>query len=72
MKRWLTGMLCAIAPLLAVHSESESTRQASPLLGYGTQASVTEVQWETRFRDGISPDGIRENMRRLSARPHHV
>jgi N-acetylated-alpha-linked acidic dipeptidase len=25
-----------------------------------------------KFRDGIVPDNIRENMRRLSARPHHV
>ena len=25
-----------------------------------------------KFRDGIGADNIRENMRRLSARPHHV
>jgi N-acetylated-alpha-linked acidic dipeptidase len=31
-----------------------------------------ERDWEKKFQDGILAANIRENMRRLSARPHHV
>jgi len=42
------------------------------LLGYTSQSSVTERELEKKFQDAIVADNIRENMRRLSARPHHV
>src|SRR6202171_5194387 len=60
---WLGCLFCAV-PLIAVNAE--------PLLGYSEPGAASEAQWEKKFRDGISPDNIRENMRRLSARPHHV
>ena len=43
-----------------------------PLIGYTTESSRTEQQWEQKFRAIPSPDQLRENMRRLSAFPHHV
>ena len=42
------------------------------LRGYTPQDSANEVNWEQKFRAIPEPDRIRENMRRLSARPHHV
>ncbi|HVQ28625.1 MAG TPA: transferrin receptor-like dimerization domain-containing protein [Vicinamibacteria bacterium] len=42
------------------------------LTGYSAESSKTQKDWEGKFRAGIVPDNIRENMRRLSARPHHV
>jgi N-acetylated-alpha-linked acidic dipeptidase len=42
------------------------------MLGYTAQSSGTERDLEKKFRDAIVADNIRENMRRLSARPHHV
>src|ERR1700727_274837 len=42
------------------------------LRGYTSEDSATEVSWEQKFRDLPDRDHIRENMRRLSARPHHV
>ena len=42
------------------------------LLGYSQQTSPVESQWEQKFKDIPQPDRLRENMRRLSARPHHV
>ena len=42
------------------------------LRGYTPEDSVTEVSWEQKFRALPDADRIRENMRRLSARPHHV
>ncbi|HEY1986058.1 MAG TPA: M28 family metallopeptidase [Terracidiphilus sp.] len=42
------------------------------LRGYTSEHSAAEVQWEQKFRALPDRDRIRENMRRLSARPHHV
>jgi N-acetylated-alpha-linked acidic dipeptidase len=42
------------------------------LAGYSAAASATERDWETKFRALPSPDNLREYMRHLSARPHHV
>ncbi len=41
-------------------------------MGYSSQGSAAQMDAEKKFRDGIVPGNIRENMRRLSARPHHV
>ena len=40
--------------------------------GYTAQDSATEAEWERKFRDIPDRDRIRESMKRLSARPHHV
>jgi N-acetylated-alpha-linked acidic dipeptidase len=45
---------------------------AKPLIGYTTESSRTEQQWEQKFRGLPQPDQLRENMRRLSAFPHNV
>lgn len=70
----LRGMCCfllALTQLLFAQS-TQPTRPHHELLGYSAQNLAQEESWESKFRDGISPDNIRENMRRLSARPHHV
>ena len=66
-------VFCAIlsGQFLAAQAKEEKT-PSTPLLGYSSQASEKEQGWEQKFRDGIVPANIRENMRRLSARPHHV
>src|SRR5271156_5165635 len=43
-----------------------------PLRGYTSATSAKEVQWEETFRQIPDTANLRENMRRLSARPHHV
>jgi len=40
--------------------------------GYSRAASDAEQGWEEKFRAMPVPDNVRENMRRLSARPHNV
>jgi N-acetylated-alpha-linked acidic dipeptidase len=64
--RSLLVALCAFA-LAANAAETDHT-----LRGYTAETSATEVQWEQKFRSMPDRDRIRENMRRLSARPHHV
>src|SRR5690348_7464962 len=42
------------------------------LPGFSPQSAGIELDWESKFAAIPSPDTIRRNMRRLSARPHHV
>ena len=42
------------------------------LRGYTPEHAAAEVQWEHKFREMPDPAKVRENMRRMSARPHHV
>jgi N-acetylated-alpha-linked acidic dipeptidase len=42
------------------------------LVGYSPRASRAEREWEAKFRAIPDPANLREYMRRLSARPHHV
>jgi N-acetylated-alpha-linked acidic dipeptidase len=52
-----------------VLSAQDSVR---PLRGFSAAAARNERQWEDKFRGIPTADNLREYMRRLSARPHHV
>ena len=54
------------APDSALSSSSQS------LLGYTPRSTATERELEKKFQDTVVAGNIRENMRRLSARPHNV
>jgi len=69
--RWMVCSLLVLIPLALVRSEPESAPGAA-LGGYTTQDAAQQREWERQFQDAVSADHIRENMRRLSARPHHV
>jgi N-acetylated-alpha-linked acidic dipeptidase len=73
--RWMCCSVLAITQIVSAQSKSEtniSANPTTPLQGFSSKSSSGESDWEKKFRDGIVPDNIRENMRRLSARPHHV
>jgi N-acetylated-alpha-linked acidic dipeptidase len=84
MSMWLRcGSLLTIAalvappPSVAQSAQSASTsatgqQSSAPLVGYSAQDSATERATEKSFRDGIVASNIRDNMQRLSARPHNV
>ncbi|HEY6768028.1 MAG TPA: folate hydrolase, partial [Candidatus Sulfotelmatobacter sp.] len=42
------------------------------LRGYTPEHAAAEMQWEQKFREIPDPARVRENMRRMAARPHHV
>ena len=67
MRRLLACFLIA-----SLNSYSAEPSHPESLRGYTAAHSATEVQWEQKFRAMPDADRIRENMRRLSARPHHV
>jgi N-acetylated-alpha-linked acidic dipeptidase len=71
--RWLCCSLLLLVPLSLVRSAPEPAPTGpSEMLGYDPQSAALQRNWEKKFQEGISADNIRENMRRLSARPHHV
>ena len=72
---WIACCTIAVTAVLAAQTDEarpSASNSAASLLGYSSQTSQPERDWEKKFRDGIAPANIRENMQRLSARPHHV
>jgi N-acetylated-alpha-linked acidic dipeptidase len=51
---------------------SANSTDIAPLRGYTPAHSTDELAWEKKFQAIPEPDRIKENLRRLSARPHHV
>src|SRR6266508_3364851 len=45
---------------------------ADDLRGFTAESAKAQREWEAKFRAIPSPDSLREYMRRLSARPHHL
>ncbi len=73
--RWMCGILLATTQLTSAQpapGQAPAVPSSSQIAGYSASSSPRESDWEKKFRDGIAPANIRENMRRLSARPHHV
>jgi N-acetylated-alpha-linked acidic dipeptidase len=58
--------------LLAGNGGAQQALAPAPYEGFSHQASAQESGWEAKFRAELKPENIRENMQRLSARPHHV
>src|SRR6201993_1948073 len=68
MRRFAAVLLIfnLIVPSLALGADDTA------LVGYSPRSSQTEHDWEAKFRAIPDPTNLREYMRRLSARPHHV
>ena len=74
MKLIRSFVACCIVLLVAQLNPAQNTtgQTSAQFLGYTAQSSSGERDWEKKFQDGIVPENVRENMRRMSARPHHV
>lgn len=65
--------LAAVLLILTLFfSSSAFSADQTTLVGYSPTSSQTEREWEAKFRAIPDPGNLREDMRRLSARPHHV
>jgi len=51
---------------------TRSKEPAKALMGFSPSASQSEIEWEQKMRAIPKPDLLREYMKRLSAKPHHV
>ncbi len=66
MRRWIKPLFTFAFLLIALPQFSGAQKPAA------TSPSAQDAQWEEKFRAIPNPDNLREYMRRLSARPHHV
>jgi N-acetylated-alpha-linked acidic dipeptidase len=57
---------------VAQQADASPRSSSKSLIGYTSDSSRSEQDWEQKFRAIPEPDQVRENMRRLSAYPHHV
>src|SRR6202789_2907825 len=71
---WLlvSSLPASSQPPPAPPAQTAARPTESVLLGYSGTTSSRESSWEEKFRAGVSAGNIRDNMQRLSARPHHV
>ena len=60
-----------VFPSVSFGAGQVGSNQAA-LAGYAPRSSQSEREWEAKFRALPDPANLREYMRRLSARPHHV
>src|SRR4051794_18329864 len=67
MRSVVTPLLIGVTSLAFVPQPADP-----PLRGFFAQSVAAERDLETRFRAIPDPARMRETMRRLSARPHHV
>ena len=78
LARFLSVALLVVLPIqpgnvaFAQNVEKAPATGGEVLGGYSKETSGAERDWEQKFQQGILPDNIRENMRRLTAHPHHV
>src|SRR5687768_12177823 len=60
-------------PILALFLAAASpTPPAAPLLGFSEERAAQQRELEARFDSHLKAENLREWMKRLSARPHHV
>jgi N-acetylated-alpha-linked acidic dipeptidase len=69
MHRWKFTVIVLLSTLTLAAAPAE---EPVPLQGFSSNAARAEREWEGKFRSIPSPDNLRDYMKRLSARPHHV
>ena len=69
MHRWQSTVILLLSTLTLAAAPAE---EPVPLQGFSSNASRAEREWEGKFRSVPSPDNLRDYMKHLSARPHHV
>ncbi len=58
--------------LFLVSMGAAETGPSQPILGFSDDSAGVERDWEAKFKVIPKPENLREYMRRLSARPHHL
>ncbi len=71
-RRFTLFLLCAVFVLSAAPGASPVTNDDDVLFGFTAASSRAQRDWENKFKAIPDPALMRDNMQRLSARPHHV
>ncbi len=69
MRHWQFTVVLLLSTLAFAAAPAE---EPVPLQGFSSNAAHAEREWEGKFRATPSPENLRDYMKRLSARPHHV
>ena len=69
MRRLLVGVLFSF---LIISVGAAETGPSQSILGFSGEAARLEREWEAKFQAIPKTENLREYMKRLSARPHHV
>jgi N-acetylated-alpha-linked acidic dipeptidase len=69
MHRLLVGVLFSF---LIISVGAAETGPSQSILGFSGEAARVEREWEAKFQAIPKPENLRDYMKRLSARPHHV
>jgi N-acetylated-alpha-linked acidic dipeptidase len=69
---WMRRSTVLIALFATALSAQPSPSTDKPILGFSAAGAVKERALETQFDSKLSRDNLRQWMKRLSARPHHV
>jgi N-acetylated-alpha-linked acidic dipeptidase len=72
MKPLLLSACLSIVIAMPLGAHGQSLKANDTLYGFTPASSKTQRDWEEKFRALPDPKVLRETMRRLSARPHHV
>ena len=76
MKSLFAVSICLLALALgAMPPQQQQVGEKAPppaLQGFLANSAQAERDWEAKFRTIPSPENLREYMRLMSARPHHV
>jgi N-acetylated-alpha-linked acidic dipeptidase len=67
---WYLPLALLAAPLSPLAARGQSDHAEEALTGYSPAASATERQWEKKLQALPDPDQMRQNMQRLSLKPH--
>ena len=66
------GIVRAVVSALVVSSITAQHLQTAAINGFSAPQAVTQIEIERKFDAGLKADNLREWMKRLSARPHHL
>ncbi len=72
MGRCALVVLVVLVSVLLLATTTTNSDEPIALTGYSAEQARAEREWEGKFRDIPTPDNLRDYMKRLSARPHHV
>jgi N-acetylated-alpha-linked acidic dipeptidase len=66
------GRVVAVLLIFTLNAGLTAEPAGPVITGFTAQSEPAEVSWEQRFKQLPNPQRMKENMQRLSARPHHV
>src|SRR5947209_7699517 len=69
MRRSIYRLVATVVFFFSIFPQSSGAQKPA---ASATASQTQEAQWEDKFRAIPDPNNLREYMRRLSARPHHV